>query len=897
MPAHERYVSEAITSVLDQTYEDLELVVVNDGSHDKTGEIAQGFSDARIRYFEQTNRGAHHAINRGIAEAKGSFLAIINSDDRFHPGRIERLIGEAARQDKQFLLSDINLIDEHSALVDDPAHWSLGWYEDLKREFTLANSPATAFLSGNYAITTSNFFFSRECARLLGKLRPYQYIHDYEYAFRAALRLGPRFGFLVGDKLLDYRLHGSNAIRRNPLKANVETFFFLRTAINEVYGPDLGKPLAHLDKIKRYITKLDGARKWAIIDGLDQECGRLRGELARLQSDAARLQSDAARLHGDLARTQAVAAETAACLDVTQQQLGVLERSHTALQQAHDHLQRDHAVLLASRSLALGLALTFPFRLLKSRMNGYLAKRTAGITSVKDIDTLRQVLGQCIEPLQVISFDIFDTVLEREVDPPDHVKLLAARRLSDHLATAYSRNITSTTILGLRHRIEGSLRQRRVNEGLDHEYLFSDLADRLAIDLLGRRDHTLAGAIVAEELRAETAVLYPKPGITKLLTWIKGQGKRVIAVSDMYLDREHLQAILADKGLAVYFDAIYVSSETGKGKYSGRLFRHVLEAEGITPHAMVHVGDNHHSDHASPTAMGIRAVHLDDTKSNRRRLLLRGYAWLTAKNPYWRGRHLLQLIRTPPRQDFFYDFGFSFLGPVYSAFILGVIEKARAHAIPRLFFLAREGHLFLRIFHILAPRLLAQSAIPETVYLYVSRKSAAPAAMYKGLDYEMVLAPLHNPKQRGLYSLCRTFDLPPEQFDALARKHGYESVDQPIPDWDSDQFRRSHRGPRVPGHRRPQRALPARATQRLSRPERLFQRHQNRAGGHRMERILSKILRESVRRGTGLSARIRYLHGLGAWNQARLRPVSEYDLGSALRCPPQQPAGGRVFPF
>src|SRR5262249_15626438 len=81
---HAAYIEEAVRSVLAQTWPDVELIVVDDGSTDGTLERARELAaqyPQRMRVIAQANQGAHVAINRGLAEARGDYLAILNSDD------------------------------------------------------------------------------------------------------------------------------------------------------------------------------------------------------------------------------------------------------------------------------------------------------------------------------------------------------------------------------------------------------------------------------------------------------------------------------------------------------------------------------------------------------------------------------------------------------------------------------------------------------------------------------------------------------------------------------------------------------------------------------------------------------------------------------------------------
>lgn len=82
-------IGETIQSVLMQTMQDFELVIVDDGSTDNTKEIIDSFNDPRIRYIYQENAGISAARNHIIRESKGLFTAVIDSDDLIHPRRLE----------------------------------------------------------------------------------------------------------------------------------------------------------------------------------------------------------------------------------------------------------------------------------------------------------------------------------------------------------------------------------------------------------------------------------------------------------------------------------------------------------------------------------------------------------------------------------------------------------------------------------------------------------------------------------------------------------------------------------------------------------------------------------------------------------------------------------------
>ena len=81
----------AIQSVINQTYKNLEIIIVDDGSTDRTKDIVKTFSDSRIQYIRHPeNRGTSAARNTGIKNSKGNFIALLDHDDEYLPERIEK---------------------------------------------------------------------------------------------------------------------------------------------------------------------------------------------------------------------------------------------------------------------------------------------------------------------------------------------------------------------------------------------------------------------------------------------------------------------------------------------------------------------------------------------------------------------------------------------------------------------------------------------------------------------------------------------------------------------------------------------------------------------------------------------------------------------------------------
>jgi glycosyltransferase involved in cell wall biosynthesis len=93
MPCHNSaaHVAASVASALEQTYRDIQLILIDDGSTDNTLDVIRGIEDTRLSIIHQDNCGVCAARNRGLAEAKGSFIAFLDSDDNWDPQCLEKL--------------------------------------------------------------------------------------------------------------------------------------------------------------------------------------------------------------------------------------------------------------------------------------------------------------------------------------------------------------------------------------------------------------------------------------------------------------------------------------------------------------------------------------------------------------------------------------------------------------------------------------------------------------------------------------------------------------------------------------------------------------------------------------------------------------------------------------
>ncbi|MEM4724269.1 MAG: glycosyltransferase family A protein, partial [Candidatus Hadarchaeum sp.] len=95
---HGHYLPCAVNSVMAQTFADWEAIIVDDGSTDNTREVAAQFTDSRVRYIYQDNRGLAAARNTGIRAAQGEYLAFLDADDEWEPTFLEACVAALSQQ-------------------------------------------------------------------------------------------------------------------------------------------------------------------------------------------------------------------------------------------------------------------------------------------------------------------------------------------------------------------------------------------------------------------------------------------------------------------------------------------------------------------------------------------------------------------------------------------------------------------------------------------------------------------------------------------------------------------------------------------------------------------------------------------------------------------------------
>jgi len=168
----EKYLSEAVGSILSQSYKRFELIIIDDGSKDKSLAVIKKFKDSRIRIYTQTNQGLAKTLNRGISLAKGTYVARQDQDDFSYPERLEKQADYLSKNPKCGLVGT----------------WADIWEGDNKKTHRFHKHPSTNELLQYFLLFDNPFVHSSvmirktalENAGFYSTNKNYQPPSDYE---------------------------------------------------------------------------------------------------------------------------------------------------------------------------------------------------------------------------------------------------------------------------------------------------------------------------------------------------------------------------------------------------------------------------------------------------------------------------------------------------------------------------------------------------------------------------------------------------------------------------------------------------------------------------------------------------------------------------------------------
>ncbi|WP_338768510.1 glycosyltransferase [Bernardetia sp. ABR2-2B] len=215
----EKFLKMAIESILNQTYTDFELVIINDGSTDKSAEIINSYQDKRIHFLENDgNKGIFYTRNRLFEEAQGKYIAILDCDDYAEPTRLEKQVHFLDKN------NEFGLVGSWITLIDDENRIKGAWQLEHRPE----QIPAKLLFFNQFA--QSSVMIRKEFADLKYR-EEYPPTEDYDLWVRIAHKTRVTN---LAESLVKYRIHDQNISQTQKEKADRHVLKIYKNQLEEL---------------------------------------------------------------------------------------------------------------------------------------------------------------------------------------------------------------------------------------------------------------------------------------------------------------------------------------------------------------------------------------------------------------------------------------------------------------------------------------------------------------------------------------------------------------------------------------------------------------------------------------------------------------------------------------
>lgn len=301
-------------------------------------------------------------------------------------------------------------------------------------------------------------------------------------------------------------------------------------------------------------------------------------------------------------------------------------------------------------------------------------------------------LKRKIQKYDYISFDIFDTLIKRNIDNPTKVSMMLEKKNN---IVGFSKERINSEINCWTNKNEKDFNFMTIYKNIRN---FSEEQKK---------------ELMKQEIELEKNICTVNLDMIDFYNYCKKNKKKIILISDMYLPKNVIEEILNKNGI-MYYEKIYISSEVGKTKSSGKLFDFVIKDLGIKPQKIIHIGDNLRGDYLMPKIKRMGTLKIPNKIDN---LSYQKYG----QEIYSLDDNILQnfINNSILNVDNEYEkIGYETLGTLLIGFLNWLKKECQSKNIKNIYFLSRDGYIMKKAFDILFP-----DDKFETYYFLASRRS------------------------------------------------------------------------------------------------------------------------------------------------------------------------------
>lgn len=672
----EKYLEKCLDRLLEQTYKNIEIIIVNDCSQGNCEEIVEKYKniDSRIKYIKhEKNKGLFQARITGSSIATGEYIAFLDSDDYVSIDYYRTLMNNIQENNSDIAMG--NMVLEYDNGKKEIYNLFKAKHLDLVGEDCLDQYFNQEGLSFDWHIIWNKIYKMEIWKKAL---KHYKNITTHllmteDFAFSTVLFYYAQKLTKVQNDCIFYCKHEttSTSIKDLTFKKFNKNITDITTSFNFVENF-----LKEVNVYDKYKTKFN---KWKCLYANQQKSYVKSSGMSKEEKEKA---------------------------------LEMVENFYPNAKRIHN------------------------------------SEYFYTVTTNWDDGLEKIKLAICSKNIKCVSFDIFDTLIQRPFFIPTDLFLLLNKYFRE-----YTNGSTGMDFSKIRVYCEQLTCERIENEECQ-EITLDQIYDTIEKEY--DIDKNILEKLKNKEKEYEIRFCTRRNTGYELYTLALAMGKKVVFTSDMYLAKETIEKILEKNG---YTDneKLYLSSEIKLSKAKGDLFKYVLNDLKIESSEMLHIGDNYRPDVEIPRKLKINAMHLPkatDVAQNQGKVNL--FAKMFTQNmPFWRDnasamnfvgiRTMFAMsankyfdnpfIAFNEYSDFNADpylIGYYILGMYIFGISKWLLDETAGQGYTNMVFMARDGYLPMEAYKIM--KKLYQN-VPEEKYLYVSRKALVPITIMSKLDF------------------------------------------------------------------------------------------------------------------------------------------------------------------
>lgn len=367
---------------------------------------------------------------------------------------------------------------------------------------------------------------------------------------------------------------------------------------------------------------------------------------------------------------------------------------------------------------------------------------------------MKKKIGKIIKQIdnyEYVSFDMFDTLIKRNVRNPKDVFKLMELKLNQEFEKIFE-DFKKKRIIA-----EQEARKITSEEEITLEEIYNQLNKYYNAEIISY--------LINLEKQIELEICVSNKYIVDIYKYCVNKGKKILIISDMYLPKDLLEEILNLNGFIDY-DKLYVSSDTKFQKMSGSLFKYVLKDLSIKNKEIVHIGDGKKNDFIRPKMLGIKSILIPEQ--------INYSSYYSVENISESDIFSYQTITTyinnniDLNKSIYWKIGYETLGPLLYGFSQWLYTELKKKDIKKVFFFARDGQIMKAAFD------LINKTDIKSEYFYASRRALIVPSIWRRPELEEILSTMFIPKKISIKTFFKKLGINPQKYEKEIKQQGFE---------------------------------------------------------------------------------------------------------------------------